>query len=541
MGNLYDEKFYDLKLEQYAQSFHKSKLIKRGLISNQGKPKYVIYLRRSTKGKDKQKTSIPDQKKHCLKYAKENKLDWVEILIEKETAYKSNKRDVFYEMLDKIEKGVYNSILAWHPDRLARNMRDAGQIIDMLDRGIIYNLQFPSYTFVNDPNGKMALGIQFVMAKQYSDGLSVSTKRGNEDKLEEGKYIGKGKNGYVVDANKKFKKDPKWFNVIRKAWDLALEGKTYDEIKDYLVSTGIKDKIHKNYLSNTFKDPFYAGFYSVGQSIHDMTKIDPEFTPMVTPKEFIVLRQMLKGRKAFNRVHAETVLFKKMVYCDYCKNLMTPGKSKSSRGKRYLYLSCSNKQCERRKQKKAKNNIRGKVIMDFVLDLLKQGIKVDKKLYKEAIEFHKEQQSSEVKEMHLILRRLKKDKKELEDKRISITKQITYLEDKSIEKVLIQESNDLVAQLLAKQNTIEEQENKIQEAEALIQSEIVSYSDFLNFFENIDEVIKSVNDVYTLDSILRLLFLNFSLGAENVVKYELSEPFKTYFKAFVQDGVEDGT
>ena len=62
-------------------------------------------------------------------------------------------------MLDRIECGEANGIIAWHPDRLARNAVDAGRIIDLIDRGMLTELKFQSYRFENSPEGKWMLGI----------------------------------------------------------------------------------------------------------------------------------------------------------------------------------------------------------------------------------------------------------------------------------------------------------------------------------------------------------------------------------------------
>jgi len=50
-------------------------------------------------------------------------------------------------MLKRIEAGEAAGILAWHPDRLARNSVDGGQIIYLVDTGVIKELKFPTFWF----------------------------------------------------------------------------------------------------------------------------------------------------------------------------------------------------------------------------------------------------------------------------------------------------------------------------------------------------------------------------------------------------------
>ena len=67
-------------------------------------------------------------------FAVKEKLEIVASLCEAQTA-KEPGRKIFGEMLDRIEKGEAGGILAWHPDRLARNSIDGGKIIYLLDTG----------------------------------------------------------------------------------------------------------------------------------------------------------------------------------------------------------------------------------------------------------------------------------------------------------------------------------------------------------------------------------------------------------------------
>ena len=158
---------------------------------------YVIYARKSTEDEARQKQSKENQVEKCLEYAKMHNLEVVEILEEDKSAKIEGRRLVFNKMIKTLKDGgSYNSILAWHPDRLSRNMKESGEILDMLDKGTILDLKFPSYSFNNDTAGKMTLSMLFAMAKEFSDKLSDDTIRGIEKKITRGKYCGTKKRGY---------------------------------------------------------------------------------------------------------------------------------------------------------------------------------------------------------------------------------------------------------------------------------------------------------------------------------------------------------
>src|SRR5437763_480259 len=134
--------------------------------------KYVIYARKSTKGEERQEASIRHQIDECMKRevlaGDPLPLQLVgKPIKEKCSAKEPDIRPKFRQMLDDVKAGKVDGIIAWHPDRLARNMKEAGEIIDLLDKGVLKDLRFATSTFENSPTGKMLLGISFVLSKQY--------------------------------------------------------------------------------------------------------------------------------------------------------------------------------------------------------------------------------------------------------------------------------------------------------------------------------------------------------------------------------------
>ena len=101
--------------------------------------KFFLYARKSTDVEDKQVLSIDAQITELRAFAKNEKLEIVEEFVEKRTA-KIPGRPIFGEMMRRIEKGEVSGIISWHPDRLARNSVDGGQIIYFLDIGNLASL-----------------------------------------------------------------------------------------------------------------------------------------------------------------------------------------------------------------------------------------------------------------------------------------------------------------------------------------------------------------------------------------------------------------
>jgi site-specific DNA recombinase len=105
--------------------------------------KFFLYARKSTDVEDKQVLSIDAHNYGIARFAKNEKLEIVEEFVEKQSA-KIPGRPIFGEMMNRIEKGEVSGILSWHPDRLARNSVDGGQIVYFLDIGNLRASNFPT-------------------------------------------------------------------------------------------------------------------------------------------------------------------------------------------------------------------------------------------------------------------------------------------------------------------------------------------------------------------------------------------------------------
>jgi DNA invertase Pin-like site-specific DNA recombinase len=341
------------------------------------KRRYVMYLRKSTDDEAKQVRSLEDQEKECRDLAK--RLGIVvrqeDIFIESASAKKSGNRPIFDRMLLGFKIGKYHGLLSWSPDRLSRNMKEAGEIIEMIDNEQIQDLHFRTYQFDNSPNGKMLLGILFATSKQYSDKLAVDVARGITGAIGDGKYVGQGKRGYYVDALGHFIPDDNNWRLLRQAVLMRLKsGKTNQEVADFLNNAHFSykkseddeyklAKMDKKSVSLLFNDPFYCGIYKYGDNIANLGELY-DFLPLITTDEYIALSQNMADSFNEQFVGRSTVarrldfgLLREKVVCDYCDRIMTFQRTQIKRGKNkgswLLSFYCRNKDCVRHNDAKA--------------------------------------------------------------------------------------------------------------------------------------------------------------------------------------------
>ena len=106
------------------------------------KPKYFLYARKSTEDDDHQIMSIEAQLFELHEYARRENLEILEEFQESKSAKKPG-RELFNEMMARIDSMDGVGILAWHPDRLARNSVDGGRIIYAVDTNKIVSFGGP--------------------------------------------------------------------------------------------------------------------------------------------------------------------------------------------------------------------------------------------------------------------------------------------------------------------------------------------------------------------------------------------------------------
>lgn len=217
---------------------------------------YFLYVRKSTDTEDKQVLSIQSQLNEVREFAQKEGIEIVREFQEARSA-KTPGRPVFDEIIKRVECGEAQGIIAWHPDRLARNSIDGGKIIYLIDTGHIVDLRFPTYRFDNSAQGKFMLNIIFGQSKYYVDNLSENTKRGIREKLRRGEYPGFAPIGYINDGKGKILVDETTAPLVKKLYALCAEGRyTLDELKKLATASGLVSKRYKRplVLSNVHKN-----------------------------------------------------------------------------------------------------------------------------------------------------------------------------------------------------------------------------------------------------------------------------------------------
>jgi DNA invertase Pin-like site-specific DNA recombinase len=158
---------------------------------------YGKYLRKSTEEAERQVLSLDSQDDNIMRRFGTLKIS-KEKFRESKSAFKPHNRPDFNRLMKLIDAGKITGILAWHPDRLARNEIEAAEITWRIRQGLIKDLKFASgFTFENTPEGIMMLQMVMSQSQYFSAKLSKDVKRGNEKKRQMGGLTGKAPEGYL--------------------------------------------------------------------------------------------------------------------------------------------------------------------------------------------------------------------------------------------------------------------------------------------------------------------------------------------------------
>jgi DNA invertase Pin-like site-specific DNA recombinase len=260
-------------------------------------PRYFLYARKSTEPDDKQAMSIPAQLVELREFASRENLNIVSEYTESKSA-KTPGRDVFGEMMMRLECGEANGIIAWHPDRLARNSIDGGRIIYAVDTGKIVSLRFPTFWFEPTPQGLFMLQVAFGQSKYYSDNLGENTRRGMRQKLRRGEWLTKAPFGYTNNPKtRNIEPDEVKAKIIVRAFDEYATGKhTLVSMAQFLFDLGIATKsgtpLGKASIKRILTNRAYLGFTK-----HNNEFFPGSFAPIVTPAQFDAVQKILAKRE----------------------------------------------------------------------------------------------------------------------------------------------------------------------------------------------------------------------------------------------------
>ncbi len=308
------------------------------------KPKYFLYARKSTEDDDRQVMSIESQLFELREFARKENLEILQEFQESKSA-KTPGRDIFGKMMEQVERMDGVGILAWHPDRLARNSMDGGKIIYSVDTKKIVSLRFPTFWFEPTPQGLFMLQVAFGQSKYYSDNLSENIKRGVRQKLRRGEWLNLAPFGYVNNPKvRNIEPHPNNARVVNLAFEeYAKKSHSFISLVQFLADLGVVSRnqtpLAKASIKRMLTNRAYLGFVK-----HGNEWFNGNFAPIVSPALFEAVQKVLQTKERPRKRKAKHDFpFTGLFRCAECGSMISAQWATGKSGHRYRYYRCSKK------------------------------------------------------------------------------------------------------------------------------------------------------------------------------------------------------
>lgn len=354
--------------------------------------KIVLYARVSSEQQAERDLSIPAQLKTLREYA--IKRDWtiVHEYIDSAQSARTADRPSFQEMIAtaKQKDKPFQAILVWKLNRFARNREDSIIYKSLLRKKGIQVISV-NENFDEGPSGRLLEGIIEVIDEFYSANLSQDTVRGMKENTMRGFLNGRHKPyGYTTKSvpvgksvKKKLEIDSAEAPVVRKIFELCLEGKGLKEIVKNLNDAGIKRRDGKSWSTSSIayilKNETYTGCLIWNEGKHNprtetpVVRIPDTHEAIISQEEFKAARRLMKARTR-EVVHPRSLssprLLSTLLTCNRCGSSMASVGAKSGQFYYYTcqtYIKKGRKYCDQKL-------IRADKLEPFIIDLLKKRI-----------------------------------------------------------------------------------------------------------------------------------------------------------------------
>lgn len=297
--------------------------------------RYIMYCRKSTDEDSRQVQSLATQERMNNEVIEKDRLVLVGKYFESRSAKIADNRPFFSEMIKRIKNGEANAILVQHPDRLARNLEEAGILINLVDTGILTEIRTPNTTY-STPSHMIQIIDEFARATNYSRILSIKVKEGFQSKILKGVFPHQAPLGYlnidsqIVIDNDREKLIQLMFSLVEN--DYYSTRQVTKIMEEYGLRSRKNKKLSKSRIHAMLINPFYYGEMLIKGKIYQGTHL-----PIISRKTFNNVQEILHGKHR-PRPKKRFFLYRNYLSCGNCFCKLTATIKKG----RYNYYYCTN-------------------------------------------------------------------------------------------------------------------------------------------------------------------------------------------------------
>ncbi len=304
-----------------------------------------IYIRVSTEDQAREGFSLGEQEEKLRQLCEYKGYEIYKVYCDAGISAKDMEhRPKFQEMLKDMQDGKINYIVAYKLDRVTRSVRDLEELITQLEKYNTYLVCDRDDVNTSTANGRFFVRMLTVLSQLEIEIVSERTKFGMVGAIKSGHIPGIKPLGYKNDSTRKTIIDQATAPIIKRVFDLYLQGKTYLQIAKIFNEEKILNKKWRDtYIEKIINNKIYMGDWEQYKAIGKKEGLEPIIYMNVV--EPIIPRyiweecqaQKIINQRTYTRTRVYT--FFQKIKCPHCGKIMKC-KGAGGKKKRYIYYNC---------------------------------------------------------------------------------------------------------------------------------------------------------------------------------------------------------
>ncbi len=350
----------------------------------------AIYLRKSRERKNEK--SLKEQRLLGIEFAQSNNMEYHLYDEGIVSGTGSKERPEFNKLIADIENGKVTGLFVWETSRLARDEGAWNELAKLLrSKGILLYDNGVEVDF-NEENNFLFYTIKSGMDAHFARVTAKKIKTVLNRNAREGKVNGLQAYGYYLDDNGRPQLDEEQAEVVKKIFDLYIEGKGHYAIADYLNAQGFGKRKRKTKKKEekwsyaTVRSMLLNETYTGKGKYND---IEVKYPVIIEKKVFDKAMSIRKGKGRLGK-RTSKVMLSNAIICGKCGERYGPEIRKDKQ-----YYSCSSRYLSRYlddRERCGNGQIRG----EYLDTIIFVGVLLNK-IYKKVAEEFKQGGNSELK------------------------------------------------------------------------------------------------------------------------------------------------
>ena len=304
-----------------------------------------IYIRVSTEDQAREGFSLGEQEEKLKQLCDYKGYEVYKVYCDAGISAKDMEhRPKFQEMLKDMKERKINYIVAYKLDRVTRSVRDLEELISQLEKYNTYLVCDRDDVNTSTANGRFFVRMLTVLSQLEIEIVLERTKFGLNGAIKSGHLPGQVALGFKKDVNKKTIIDPATAPIVKRVFDLYLQGKTFLQISNIFNDEKVLNKNWKDtHIERIINNRLYMGDYEMYKRLKEWKNIEPViYMNVVEPIIPRYIWEECQAQKIINQrtyTRGRVYTFFQKLKCPKCGKIM---KCKGSGGKRkkYVYYNC---------------------------------------------------------------------------------------------------------------------------------------------------------------------------------------------------------